>query len=59
MVNRRNFTFESKMKYVSILLLASVFFAMEHTSTKYLLVEVDDGAVKDADRSIGRAKCIN
>ena len=47
------------MKDVSILLLASVFFAMGQTTTKYLLVEVDDGDVKDADRSTGRAKCIN
>ena len=47
------------MKDVSILLLASVFFAMGHTTTKYLLVEVDDGVVKDADRSTGIANYIN
>ena len=48
------------MKDISILLLAfTVFVVMGFTTTKYLLVEVDDGDVKDADRSTGRAKCIN
>ena len=37
----------------------TVFVVIGFTTTKYLLVEVDDGDVKDADRSTGRAKCIN
>ena len=37
----------------------TVFVVMGFITTKYLLVEVDDGDAKDADRSTGRAKCIN
>ena len=48
------------MKDISILLLAfTVFVVMGFTTTKYLLVEVDDGVVKDADRSTGMENYIN
>ena len=60
MVNRKKFTYQSKMKGISILLIAlTVFFVMGHTTTTYLLVEIDDGVVKDADRSTGIATCIS
>ena len=48
------------MKDISILLLVlTVFFVMRCTTTKYLLVEVDDGVVEDAYRSTGIATCVN
>ena len=48
------------MKNTSILLLAfTVFFVMGHTTTKYFLVKVDDGVVKDAYRLIGFANYIS
>ena len=48
------------MKGISILLIAlTVFFVMGHTTTTYLLVEIDDGVVKDADRSTGIGTYIN
>ena len=48
------------MKNISILLLAfTVFFVMNYTTTTYILVEIDDGVVKDADRSTGIEKYIN
>ena len=60
LVNRRNLTFQSKMKDISILSLAiTLFLVMGYTTTKYLLVEVDDGVVKDADRSTGIEIYIN
>ena len=42
------------MTDISILLLAfTVFFVMGYTTTTSLLVEIDDGVAKDADRSTG------
>ena len=42
------------MKDISILSLAlTLFVVMGYTTTKYFLVEVDDGVVKVTDRSTG------
>ena len=48
------------MKDISILLLAfTASFVMGHVTTKYLLFEIDDGVVKDVDRSTGSEHYIN